>query len=141
LRERIADGIALRRFTDFYRQPVTKDDAFQRAFVRLTAQTMRSVNEVLVQAAVALGLEDGNKLGIDTTVAQTDIRHPTDNTLLWDVVRVVTRLVGRLADASGAARESFEVLARSNIRLHVGCTRLGFRPTGMSARANSCGQN
>src|SRR5947208_2383286 len=25
--------------------------------------------------------------------------HPTDNTLLWDVVRVVTRLVGRLAEA------------------------------------------
>ena len=25
-----------------------------------------------------------------------DIHHPTDNTLLWDVVRVVTRLVGRL---------------------------------------------
>ena len=101
LRERIADGITLRRFTDFYCQPVPKHDAFQRGFVRLTAQTIRSVNEVLVQAAVALGLEDGNKLRIDTTVAQTDIHHPTDNTLLWDVVRVVTRLVGRLADASG----------------------------------------
>src|SRR5947208_9264200 len=25
--------------------------------------------------------------------------HPTDNTLLWDVVRVVTRLIGRLAEA------------------------------------------
>src|SRR6202008_1216322 len=27
------------------------------------------------------------------------IHHPTDNTLLWDVVRVLTRLVGRLAKA------------------------------------------
>ena len=27
---------------------------------------------------------------------RTDIHHPTDNTLLWDVVRVVTRLVRRL---------------------------------------------
>jgi IS5 family transposase len=32
-------------------------------------------------------------------VVQTDIHHPTDNTLLWDVVRVITRLVGRLANA------------------------------------------
>jgi len=32
-------------------------------------------------------------------VLQTDIHHPTDNTLLWDVVRVVTRLVRRLAKA------------------------------------------
>ena len=61
LRERIADGITLRRFTAFYCQPVPKHDAFQRGFVRLTAQTIGSVNEVLVQAAVALGLEDGNK--------------------------------------------------------------------------------
>ena len=29
-------------------------------------------------------------------MVQTDIHHPTDNTLLWDVVRVVTRLVRRL---------------------------------------------
>src|SRR5437016_9403467 len=41
---------------------------------------------------------DGNRLRVDTTVVQSDIRHPTDNTLLWDVVRVVTRLVGRLAE-------------------------------------------
>ena len=34
---------------------------------------------------------------VDTTVVETDIHDPTDNTLLWDVVRVVTRLVGRLA--------------------------------------------
>jgi IS5 family transposase len=33
------------------------------------------------------------------SVTQTDIHHPTDNTLLWDVVRVVTRLVGRLKKA------------------------------------------
>jgi IS5 family transposase len=38
-------------------------------------------------------------LRVDTTVVQTDIHHPTDNTLLWDVVRVVTRLVRRLAKA------------------------------------------
>jgi transposase, IS5 family len=99
LRERIADGYTLRQFTEFYCQRVPKHDAFQRAFVRLTPATLRAVNELLVQAAVALGLEDGTKLRVDTTVVQTDIHHPTDNTLLWDVVRVVTRWVGRLAKA------------------------------------------
>ena len=55
-------------------------------------------------AAVDLELEDGQKLRVDTTVVQTDIHHPTDNTLLWDVVRVVTRLIGRLAAALGRRR-------------------------------------
>ena len=98
LRERIADGYTLRAFTAFHCQPVPKHDAFQRAFVRLTPETLMAVNELLVQAAVALGLEDGKKLRVDTTVVQTDVHHPTDNTLLWDVVRVVTRLIGQLAD-------------------------------------------
>jgi Transposase domain (DUF772) len=90
LRERIADGLTLRQFTDFYCDPVPKHDAFNRGFNRLTPATLKAVNDLLVQAAVALGLEDGAKLRVDTTVVETDIHHPTDNTLLWDVVRVVS---------------------------------------------------
>ncbi len=99
LRERIADGCTLRQFTDFYCLPVPRHDAFHRGFTRLTPETLKAINDLVVQAAVDLGLEDGQKLRVDTTVVQTDIHHPTDNTLLWDVVRVVTRLVGRLAKA------------------------------------------
>src|SRR6201987_5741337 len=99
LRERIADGLTLRQFTDFYCAPVPKHDAFQRGFIRLTPQTLKAVNDLVVRVAVELELEDGTKLRVDTTVVQTDIHHPTDNTLLWDVVRVVTRLVRRLAKA------------------------------------------
>ena len=99
LRERIADGLMLRRFADFYCVPVPKHDAFHRGFNRLTPETLKAINDLVVQAAVDLGLEDGTKLRVDTTVVQTDIHHPTDNTLLWDVVRVVTRLIGRLGKA------------------------------------------
>jgi transposase, IS5 family len=99
LRERIADGMTLRQFTEFHCQGVPKHHAFHRDFNRLTPDTLRAINDLVVQAAVDLGLEDGSKLRVDTTVVETDIHHPTDNTLLWDVVRVVTRLVGQLAKA------------------------------------------
>ena len=104
LRERIADGCTLRQFTDFYCLPVPRHDAFHRGFNRLTPETLKAINDLVVQAAVDLGLEDGQKLRVDTTVVQTDIHHPTDNTLLWDVVRVVTRLIGHLAAALGRRR-------------------------------------
>jgi IS5 family transposase len=108
LRERIADGYVLRRFTDFRGdEPVPKHDAFPRSFNRLTPQTMRSVNDCVVQAAVNLGLEDGNLLRVDSTVVQTNIHHPTDSTLLWDVVRVLTRLVHRLFEVLGRAVRRF----------------------------------
>ena len=96
LRERIADGYTLRQFTHFYGGPVPKHDAFNRAFNKLRPATLESINDLVVKAAVELGIEDGKKLRVDTTVSETDIHHPTDNTLLWDVVRVLTRVVGRL---------------------------------------------
>ena len=91
LRERIADGYTLRLFTDFHSQRVPHHDAFNRAFNRLTPTTLQAVNDALIRAAVAIGLEDGRKLRVDTTVVETDIHHPTDNTLLWDSVRVIRR--------------------------------------------------
>lgn len=96
LRERIADGYTLRHFTAFNSQRVPKHDAFHRAINRLTPATLDAINQAVLRAAIDLGLEDGKKLRVDTTVVETDIHHPTDNTLLWDSVRVVTRLVRQL---------------------------------------------
>ena len=45
LRERINDGYTLRRFTAFFSQPVPQHHAFNRAFNRLTPETLRTVNE------------------------------------------------------------------------------------------------
>ena len=96
LRDRIADGLTLRLFTRFFSAPVPRHKAFHRAFCRLRPETVRAVNELVVRWAVAQGLEDGRKLRGDTTVVETNIHFPTDSHLLWDGVRVLTRLVGRL---------------------------------------------
>jgi transposase, IS5 family len=113
LRERIADGYTLRLFTGFGCRPVPKHNAFHRAFVRLTPATLRAVNDLVVKAAVDLGLEDGTKLRVDTTVVQTDIHHPTDNTLLWDAVRVLSRLLGRLGRLAGRRIKGFRNRTRA----------------------------
>ena len=61
----------------------------------------------MVRAAITLGLDDGTRLRVDTTVVATDIHYPTDSTLLWDGVRVLTRLVGQLAALVPAATQGF----------------------------------
>ncbi len=113
LRERITDGYTLRSFTHFESQRVPKHDAFNRAVNRLTPATLQAVNDAVVHAAVALGVEDGTKLRVDTTVVETDIHHPTDSTLLWDTVRVVTRLVRQLDDLLPAGVGPFTVRTRA----------------------------
>ena len=124
LRERIADGYTLRLFTAFDSQPVPKHDAFHRAFCRLTPATVRALNDAVVQAAVTLGLEDGAQLRVDTTVVETDIHWPTDSTLLWDAVRVITRLVKRVGEQVPSALQGFADRTRRARRRMLEISRL-----------------
>jgi IS5 family transposase len=123
LRERINDGYTLRKFTGFYSEPVPRHNAFNQAFNRLLPATVEKLNDAIVESAVDDGLEDGKKLRADTTVVETDIHWPTDATLLWDTVRVLTRLIGRLrhivpkdvprfANRKRAARKRMQKLQR-----------------------------
>src|ERR1700675_4549046 len=45
LRERIADGLTLRQFTDFYCDPVPKHDAFNRGFAGIRALVVHAKDE------------------------------------------------------------------------------------------------
>jgi transposase, IS5 family len=113
LRERINDGFTLRSFTEFDSQPVPKHDAFNRAFNRLTPETLRDINQRVIQAAVQLGLEDGKSLRVDTTVVETNIHYPTDATLLWDSVRTITRLIEDLHEQLPDGVQGFTKRTRS----------------------------
>src|SRR5437867_1472377 len=113
LQERIHDGFTLRRFTEFDSQPVPKHDAFNRAFNRLTPETLRDINQLVVKAAVHLGLEDGKTLRVDTTVVESNIHYPTDATLLWDSVRTITRLIGDLHEKLPDGVQGFTNRTRS----------------------------
>jgi IS5 family transposase len=107
LAERIADGYMLRRFTRFDASRVPRHDAFNRSFVRLRPDTLRRINDALVEVAVQSGIEQVSKLRLDTTVVETDIRYPRDSGLLWDTVRVITRLVEGIAELLPAAVQGF----------------------------------
>lgn len=107
LAERIADGFTLRQFSRFDSAPVPRHHAFHRAFVRLQAATLRQINHAIVTAAVQMGLEDVERLRLDTTVVETDSRYPRDSGLLWDTVRVLSRLVKHIGELAPAACKTF----------------------------------
>jgi IS5 family transposase len=98
LRDRIADGYTLRLFTRFYSGRVPNHRTLSRNLNKLRPDTIRLLNAAVVDAAVEMRLVDVHKLRTDTTVVETDIHFPTDSGLLWDVVRVQTRLVNALRD-------------------------------------------
>src|SRR6266487_4032545 len=116
LSERINDGFTLRTFTGFDCQPVPKWDAFNRAFNRLTPETLRNINQLVIQAAVQLGLEDGKTLRVDTTVVESNIHYPTDASLLWDAVRTLTRLIEDLHEKLPGGVQGFTNRTRNTRR-------------------------
>src|SRR5713226_9787045 len=125
LQERINDGYTLRSFTEFDSHPVPKQDAFNRAFNRITPETLRDINQLVVQAAVQLGLEDGKTLRVDTTVVESNIHYPTDATLLWDSVRTITRLIEDLQEKLPDAVQGFTNRTRSARRRMQAIQRIG----------------
>jgi IS5 family transposase len=63
---------------------------------RIKASTLEQINRIIVEAAVSAGIERGRKVRIDSTVSETNIHPPSDSSLLFDCVRVLTRIVTAL---------------------------------------------
>lgn len=96
----LLDSVSYRWFCGFGAfEPVPGRSALARNIKQIRATTWAAMNQVLIEDAAARGVEDGRKVRIDPTVTEANIHHPTDNALLWDAVRVLTRLLGEAGEA------------------------------------------
>ncbi len=95
LRDRIEDSVLLRRFCRYDFQLVPIFQTLQKNVKRLSPETLEEVNRALVIYAKENGIENGRSIRTDTTVVETNIHYPTDSSLIWDSVRVITRILGR----------------------------------------------
>ena len=68
---------------------------------KVRAETLEQINRLLVVRAAKEGAERGRKVRIDSTVTETNIHEPSDSTLLWDSVRVLTRLLEQAKTVAG----------------------------------------
>lgn len=73
---------------------------------RVKPETFEQVNRMTVAKANDAGVEKGKKVRIDSTVIESNIHDPLDSSLLNDVVRVLTRVLGQGAEFSNAVRFS-----------------------------------
>lgn len=72
-----------------------KASTLQSNMKRVRPETLEWVNCRLMKEARQLDVEDGSTVIVDSTAVQSDIHHPTDNSLLFDGVRVLSRLLRR----------------------------------------------
>ena len=78
-----------------------KKSALNRNIKVITDQTWETINHQILGYAKIHNLENGRKVRTDCTCVESNIHHPTDSTLLWDAVRVLSRLIERCRDEYG----------------------------------------
>lgn len=60
---------------------------------RLRPETLERVHRAVVDLGLSLGVEDGQRVSVDSTVIESNIHHPTDSSLLLDCVEKLTTLL------------------------------------------------
>jgi transposase, IS5 family len=73
----------------------------------LQPATLEAINRVLLAAAQQAKVEMGQIVRTDCTVVESNIHAPSDSELLWDCVRVLTRLQRQARKILGPSQVSF----------------------------------
>jgi len=93
-------------FRAFARLPLAwspKKSVLQQTISAIRPETWETVNRALVASAKQEKLEAGVTVRIDSTVTAALMHEPSDSALLWDAVRVMSRLLRQAAKLPGAS--------------------------------------
>jgi len=92
-------------FRAFARLPLAwspKKSVLHQTISAIRSETWEAVNRVLLASAKQDKLESGATVRIDSTVSAALMHQPSDSALLWDAVRVMTRLLRQAVALPGA---------------------------------------
>jgi len=104
----LSDSATFRTFARIPWRPKPYSHKTLQANVKaLSAETWEAINRALLETARGKGIEKGRKIRTDCTAVEADVHEPTDSRLLWDCVRVVTRIVLSARDMLPALDWSF----------------------------------
>src|SRR6266542_1636519 len=98
----LADSETYRRFCQLGWKQVPSKSVLASCIKAIPMETLEKINRLLVGIAQNKKIEDGKKVRVDCTVVESNIHTPLDSNLLWDSVRVVTRLMGDAREIVGA---------------------------------------
>src|SRR3990170_1510881 len=72
---------------------------FQKYISLIKGETLDKMLVAINKIAIGEGIEDGRSIRTDSTVVETDIHHPTNNSLIWDCIKTIDRLLKKLKES------------------------------------------
>jgi len=103
----LADSHSLRSFAKLRQGQYPSTSTLQGNIKSLREETWMAIHQLVICYADEERLEKGRKIRLDSTVVESNIHAPSDSTLLWDGVRVLTRLLFDGKNLSPQSRYSF----------------------------------
>jgi IS5 family transposase len=98
----LADSVTYRTFCRFGAlEPTPTRTTLAENLKKVRPETLQAIGTVVIRYAAKTGVERGRKVRVDSTVVETNVHAPTDSSLLWDGVRVLTRLLQRANERFG----------------------------------------
>jgi transposase, IS5 family len=94
-------NLVYREFTGVGGGKVPDDKTMGRLARQLGPEAIQKLQQRTVGIAMEKKVVAGRKLRVDTTVVETNIHYPTDSTLMGDGVRVLTRVMKKVAAVVG----------------------------------------
>ena len=133
----LRDSRSAQRFARVDTARLPKKSALQAALGAVSATTWERINRHLLGVASAAGIETGNRLRIDSTVTHTHILEPADSRLLYDGIRVLSRLLGTAPthaafDGGYASRENLKQAKALGVTHAMFHKKRGMKETDMS---------
>jgi IS5 family transposase len=118
LTREVRANLVYREFTRIGGGKVPDDKTMGRLARQLGPEVVEKIHQRIVEIALEKKLATGRRLRVDTTVVETNIHYPTDSSLLGDGVRVLTRVIKKVAAVAGQAGTQLRDRTRS-IKLRV----------------------
>ena len=72
---------------------------YQKYISRITSESLNKVLTAINKIAMEEGIEDGQKVRVDSTVIETNIHYPTNSSLIWDCIKTIDHLLNKLQEA------------------------------------------
>ena len=106
-------NLVYREFTGVGGGKVPDDKTMGRLARQLGPEAIEQLHRRTVEMAMEKQVVAGRRMRVDTTVVESNIHYPTDSTLMGEGVRVLTRVMKKVAAAAAEAGVKFRDRSRS----------------------------
>ena len=102
-------------FVKLNRRKPFSHEVLHKYISRISGESLHNVLVFINKIAMEEGLEDGSKVRTDATVVETNIHYPTNNSLTWDCIKEIHRILKKLKEMGvGIKVRNYQKQAKKN---------------------------